>query len=121
VIALIASRRPDALTRPQFWAEDGAVWYAQAYNDGAWSALLHPWTGYVQTFSRLTAAVSLSVPLVDAPLVFAVAALVAQAVPPLFLLSSRFAGCAGVSGPTCALLLPVAALVLLQRRHRRQL
>ena len=73
-VALVASRRPDGLTNPQFWAEDGAVWFAQAYNQGPLTALLTPWTGYVQTFSRLVAAASLLVPLRHAPLVFNVAA-----------------------------------------------
>ena len=90
-VMLVASRRPDGITNPQFWAEDGTVWFAQAYNHGALSALLSPWTGYVQTFSRLVAAVSLLVPFRDAPLVFNVAAVLAQALAPFFLASSRLA------------------------------
>ncbi len=77
-VALVVSRRPDGITYPQFWAEDGMVWFAQAYNEGALPALLSPWTGYAQTFSRLVAAVSLLVPFRDAPLVFNVAAVLAQ-------------------------------------------
>lgn len=90
-VALIASRRPDGLVNPQFWAEDGTVWFAQAYNQGPLSALLTPWTGYVQSFSRLVAAASLLVPFRHAPLVFNVAAVLAQALAPFFLASSRFA------------------------------
>ena len=90
-VALVVSRRPDGITYPQFWAEDGMVWFAQAYNEGALPALLSPWTGYAQTFSRLVAAVSLLVPFRDAPLVFNVAAVLAQALAPFFLASSRLA------------------------------
>jgi hypothetical protein len=180
VATLVVSRRPDGLLRPQFWAEDGNVWYAQAHNKGALEALLTPWTGYVQTFSRLTAALSLAFDLRQAPLVFEVAAVVAQSLAPLLLLSRRFAGIlpdmrlralaallliglpnsfeiqsnvtnaqthlallallivladpppsrawkvfdvffvllGGLSGPTCVLLVPVAALTWLMRRER---
>ena len=179
-VALVVSRRPDALTNPQFWAEDGTVWYAQAHNHGALRALVTPWTGYVQTFSRLTAALSLAFDLAHAPLVFNVAAILAQSLAPLFLLSRRCAGAipdvrvrllaallflglpnsfeiqsnvtntqthlallallivlaeppltrawkifdvffvilGGLSGPTCVLLVPVAALTWWQRRAR---
>ena len=37
---VIISRRPDALFHAQFRYEDGAVWYADAYNLGWWQALL---------------------------------------------------------------------------------
>ena len=90
-VALVVSRRPEGITNPQFWAEDGKVWFAQAYNEGALSALLSPWTGYAQTFSRLVAAASLMVPFRHAPLVFNVAAVLAQALAPFFLASSRLA------------------------------
>jgi len=33
VIAIV-SRRPDVILHPQFYAEDGVVWYAQAYSLG---------------------------------------------------------------------------------------
>src|SRR5690606_38118115 len=84
--------RPDALTNPQFWAEDGRLWFAAAHNRGPLVALLEPAAGYFQTFSRLTAAAGVAVGLRAAPLVFNVAAIVGQALPPLYLLSSRLAG-----------------------------
>ena len=33
-VALIIVRRPDAILNVQFWAEDGVLWYASAYNLG---------------------------------------------------------------------------------------
>jgi hypothetical protein len=92
VLALIASRRPDALSNPQFWAEDGTFWFAAAYNDGPLVALLTPAGGYFQSFARLTAAASLPFGLGHAPLFFNVAAILAQALPVLYVLSSRLAG-----------------------------
>lgn len=67
---LIVSRRPSSLTNPQFWAEDGRNWYADAFNHGILYSLTTPEAGYFQTFSRLTAIASLSVPLAYAPLFF---------------------------------------------------
>jgi hypothetical protein len=90
VVALIVSRRPDGIWNPQFWAEDGTLWYAQAYNEGALHALATPAAGYLQTFSRLTAALSLPFALRHAPLVFELAAILVQALPPLYVLSDRF-------------------------------
>jgi hypothetical protein len=90
IVLALVSRRPDAVLQPQFWAEDGTVFYAGAYTFG-WHALLFPELGYFLTLQRLIAMVSLAVPLRWAPLVMNVIALAIQAVPPLFLLTERFA------------------------------
>lgn len=87
--ALLFLRRPDALLHPQLWAEDGVVWYANAYNQGAWRALLFVRDGYLQVFPRLVAAIAQWVPLARAPLLFNSIALFVEALPPLFLVSSR--------------------------------
>jgi hypothetical protein len=84
------SRRPDALRNPQFFAEDGPVWYAQAYNWGWFRALTHPDGGYFQTLPRLVAAVSLLFPVASAPLIFNILGLAIEAAPAVFLVSSRF-------------------------------
>lgn len=89
-LALVVSRRPDGITNPQFWAEDGKLWYAQAHQHGL-AALALPAAGYLQSFSRIVAGLSLAVDLRWAPLVFNAAAAVAQTLPPLLLLSERFA------------------------------
>jgi len=87
---IVLSRRPDSILHAQFWSEDGRVWYADAYNIGAWKALLIPHTGYLQTIPRLTAAASLLIPLSLAPLFFNMVAIVFQITPVVFLLSTRF-------------------------------
>jgi hypothetical protein len=86
---LLVLRRPDAVTHAQFWAEDGVVWYADAYNLGALSALARPRDGYVQVLPRLVAGVALSVPMLRAPLLMNLLALVIQSLPALFLISPR--------------------------------
>ncbi|HEX8355443.1 MAG TPA: hypothetical protein VF611_21225, partial [Pyrinomonadaceae bacterium] len=87
---LIIARRPDAIFNAQFWAEDGAVWYADAYNVGAFKSLFFPAAGYFQTASRLTASLTQLLPLSRAPLAFALVAVAVQALPANLLISSRF-------------------------------
>ncbi|MDZ8108407.1 MAG: hypothetical protein RM338_22665 [Nostoc sp. DedQUE12a] len=87
---LIISRRPDAILNPQFWAEDGTVFYAQAYNNGSLNSLFLPYAGYLHAVPRLTAAFSMLFPLKSAPLVFNLIAIIIQILPVNFLISSRF-------------------------------
>jgi hypothetical protein len=87
---IIISRRPDAILNPQFWAEDGTVFYAQAYNSGSLNSLFSPYAGYLHAVPRLTAALSMLFPLKLAPLIFNLVAIIIQILPVLFLISSRF-------------------------------
>ena len=86
---ILISRRPDAIFHAQFYAEDGHVWFADAYNLGWWSALFRAQDGYFQTFPRLAAALAQLVPFALAPRVLNLAALAAQALPVNLLLSAR--------------------------------
>jgi hypothetical protein len=47
-------RKTDALLNPQFWAEDGTVFFLQQYEGGA-SALVRGYAGYLQLVPRLIA------------------------------------------------------------------
>jgi len=87
--AVLAARRPDAVFHAQFYAEDGHVWFADAYNLGWWHALFRAQDGYFQTFPRLAAALALLAPLALAPMVLNLAALAVQALPVNLLLWSR--------------------------------
>ena len=87
--ALLVLRRPDAVLHAQFWAEDGVAWYADAYNLGAIRALLQARDGYLALLPRLVAAASQWLPLLRAPLLFNLIALMIEALPPLFLVSGR--------------------------------
>ena len=86
---LIVLRDPSLFTKPQFWAEDGKVWYAQAYNEGWLYSLTQPLGGYLNTLQRLGAGAALLVPFRWAPLVMAFEGLLFQALPVPILLSAR--------------------------------
>lgn len=92
-VACIASflRRPDAIFNPQFFAEDGTIWYAEAYDLGGFQALFVPsHRGYFHTAERLGAWVSVVVPFAIAPLVMNVIALLVHAAPVALIVSRRF-------------------------------
>jgi len=95
-VLVVISRRPDAVTNPQFWAEDGLLWFAQAHNLGWWRVLFQPETGYFCTLPRLTAALAQLLPLAAAPLLFNLVAILFQVLPVSFFLSSRFASLASL-------------------------
>ena len=89
---LIFSRRPDALLRAQFYAEDGAIWFHDAYTFGWAHALFLPYNGYMQLLPRLVAGLALLVPFQFAPLVMNVVGIALQAMLVNFLLSAETAG-----------------------------
>jgi hypothetical protein len=88
-VALVVSRRPDVLFHAQFWAEDGKMWYADAYNLGVIQPFLHPAAGYFDTLPRLAALFVQVLPFSLAPLAFNCMAIVIQVLPAQFLMSSR--------------------------------
>jgi len=88
-VAAVVSRRPDVLFNAQFWAEDGKVWYADAFNLGVVEPLLSPVAGYFGTLPRLAAVLGLLLPIGIVPLLFNGIAIVFQVLPVQFLLSSR--------------------------------
>ena len=87
--ALVVSRRPDLVFHPQLYAEDGHVWFADAYNLGWWPALFRTWGGYFQTLPRLGASLALLVPLFRVPLLLNLIAIASQVLPVNLLLSPR--------------------------------
>ncbi|HMS41456.1 MAG TPA: hypothetical protein PKE69_14585 [Pyrinomonadaceae bacterium] len=88
-LVLIFTRRPDAFLNPQFWAEDGRNWFAQAYNNSVLTALFTPEAGYFQTISRIIAAVAQIFPFEFAPLIFNLSAIGIKMSVAGFLLSKR--------------------------------
>ena len=87
--AILVTRRPDAVFHAQFWGEDGAIFFADAYNLGWWSALFRTYAGYFHAVPRLGASLALLVPLSLAPLMLNLIAIAFQALPVNLLLSSR--------------------------------
>lgn len=89
---IVITRRPDAVFHAQFWAEDAAVFFQDAYNFGWWSALFRAYAGYFQILPRLGASIALLVPLTIAPLVLNLIAIAMQALPANLLISYRSSG-----------------------------
>ena len=83
-------RRTDAFLNPQFWAEDGTIFYAQAYNLGIAKSLVLPYSGYLHMLPRLVAGLSQFVSLNSAPLLFNSVAIFCQIIPVLIFCSKRF-------------------------------
>jgi hypothetical protein len=73
LLALI-SRRSDRLTTPQFWAEDGKVFFAQAYGAG-WSIWFQPYAGYFLLVPRIIAWLWAGLPWQWTPLAYNASAL----------------------------------------------
>lgn len=87
--ALLLLRSPGSLLHPQFWAEDGTLFFQAAFNDGFLKTILQPASGYLHVFPRLVAGFSLLFPMGQAPLIFNLAAFVVQLIPALYLLGPR--------------------------------
>lgn len=70
---ILFARRPDMVLNPQFWAEDGPVFFSQARAHGA-AALLAPSAGYYHTLLRCVAWVAAHFDPLLAPAIFVAAA-----------------------------------------------
>jgi hypothetical protein len=92
VISLLVmiARRPDIVSNARFWAEDGATYFADAYNDGRWATLLRPFGGYLQLFPRAVFDLATFFPVGTVPALAVWIALAVRAALPAFLFSSRF-------------------------------
>src|SRR6266849_1786619 len=73
-LLLLAARKPEALFNPQFWAEDGSLFFHDALLHG-FRPLFEPYNGYHNLVPRLLALVLAPVPVVHAPAAYAWAAL----------------------------------------------
>jgi len=89
-LLILFSRRPDALLNAQFYAEDGARWFADAYHVG-WRSLLIPDSGYLQTVSRLIGLTAQWLPFALVPLFMNLCALSFQILPVSIFLSAHWA------------------------------
>ena len=88
-VALLATRRPNDLHSPQLWAEDGGIFYTDAYNQGWLHALVLPYAGYLQLFPRLAFGFAQLLPFHLVPRAMNLLALACQAAPVVYLLSAR--------------------------------
>lgn len=84
-------RRVEVITDPQFYAEDGVFWYAEAYHsDSQLSLFLSPKQAYFQTISRVGAFVAMPFDIQYGPIIFNLIAIIITVLPVVFFLSSRF-------------------------------
>lgn len=72
-----------------FFAEDGKIWFADAYNYGAFRALVIPYSGYLSTAQRISAAIALVLPYRFAPLSMMLFGAACQFLPLVLLMSPR--------------------------------
>ena len=77
-VAVVVLKTPDALRLPQFWAEDGAVFFSQQ-----WGHLIPrifvPYGGYLNVIPRTVAWLATAVPVVYAPMFYVVASILISA------------------------------------------
>lgn len=66
---ILVARRPELFRHPQFWAEDGALFFVQAWEQGA-RALFLPYAGYLHTTQRLVTALAVQCDPRWAPAIF---------------------------------------------------
>jgi hypothetical protein len=82
-VALLAvvvfCRRPDAILNPQFWGEDGNVYFLDQLTVGFWPALAKLWNSFPYLIQRLIAALGAGLPLAAAPLVYSVSTILITA------------------------------------------
>ncbi|HEY5198088.1 MAG TPA: hypothetical protein VIJ51_13790 [Solirubrobacteraceae bacterium] len=102
------SRRPDAITDAQFWAEDGTIFYANVYAHGVLATLVVPIGGYLNALPVLVTGIARTVPLTQAPLVTNLAAIAVQVLPVGLLLGRR----AATISPKLAVRVLLAALYI---------
>lgn len=85
---IIVSHDFTSVSNPQFWAEDGAVWYREAYESGV-ASLFREQNGYYQSLPRLVALLATFMPLAWGPAIFVLASFIFQLMPSILLLSPR--------------------------------
>ncbi len=67
VLACLALRRSDQVAHPQFWAEDGMIFFADAATFSLFHNLVEPYRGYLLVVPRLIADVGALLPVFDVP------------------------------------------------------
>ena len=120
--ALVLLRMPDIVLHGRFWAEEGTIFFANAWTLDPMRALLMPVGGYLNLVANgATLAARWTVPVADAPFVTIAVALVFQLVPPLILLSARDAWLqpwpVRLAGVALLLLVPGSDEIWLQTLH----
>ncbi len=74
-LLLFFLKSPDAVLYPQFWAEDGAIFYAQQFGKN-WPQLTTPYAGYIHFIPRMIAWLAIPIKPLYVPLFYNVAAII---------------------------------------------
>jgi hypothetical protein len=88
-VVVLQLRQPALFSRPGLWAEDGSVFFQQAYERGGVSAISATYAGYLHLAARLIALLAVQLPVAAAPAVFRGAALIVDVLPAVFFVSQR--------------------------------
>jgi len=80
IFVLLILRHPESVTHPQFWAEDGSVFFRWQLLHGLKTCLFQPHNGYLCVAQRLAAAFASWFPVYYVPLVYAICSAAAGAV-----------------------------------------
>lgn len=88
IMGVFVARIPDALLRPQFWAEDGKVFFHDAYCLGT-AAVFKPYNGYHNLVQRMTALAAGSFAPLHAPALYLTVAIALTALVLWLILSPR--------------------------------
>src|SRR5260370_1931767 len=80
IFVLLLLRRPDCVTHPQFWAEDGNLFFRSQLLFGFKASVLIPYAGYLCVVQHTIAAVVSVFPVYYTPMAYAVAGSVVGAV-----------------------------------------
>jgi hypothetical protein len=97
--AAVISRKPELVFNAQFWGDE-AIWFADAYQNGALHSILQPQAGYLCVASKVPVLFALHVPLVYAPVVFGLCTAGVHALMAVFLLTTRLASVANLQSRT---------------------
>ena len=84
---LIILRKPSLIIGPQFWAEDGLIFYSQAYNEGL-SAIFNNYAGFIQLYMRIVSEIAVHFGLILGPLIFSFGSIIVMLLPLFILWSS---------------------------------
>lgn len=105
VMAIIALRKHDTFLNPQFWAEDGNIFFLQA-EAMDWRVLFVPYEGYLHFLPRMIAAIGRGLPLVSVPVFYATAALLFTGLIAWTIQSPRIRTPAGWAGALAIAIIP---------------
>jgi hypothetical protein len=105
-VICLALRKPQGVTNPQIWAEDGSVFFGQAYLDGV-ASLGERYAGYFHTIPRVIALLAEEFVPSTAPWVFSASWIVGLVWVALFATSPRVALPGAIFIPLILLLAPI--------------